>query len=428
MKVLMFGWEFPPHISGGLGTACLGLTKGLSQIDDLEVAFVVPRKWGDEDLPDITFIGADQIPVIQKPIQFGDVKARLRYYELHSHLIPYLGTAEFEAMKAEKMAEENRFIEVTDEGKVIFNGGYGFSLFQEIDYYALVAEKLARELDFDMIHVHDWMCFRAGMAAKRASGKPLVVHVHSTEFDRCGKSVNPAICTIEKEGLAAADKVIAVSNLTRSIVIRNYGIDPRKVVTVYNAVDAADYSEVAVSKPYNPDKVVTFLGRVTAQKGPGYFIEAASLVSKKIKNVRFIMAGRGDLLDEMKRKASELNLAGFIEFPGFVADEEIGELFLSSDVFVMPSVSEPFGLVALEAMQAGVAVIVSNQSGVAELVKNALKVDFWNAEAMAKAIVRLLDDDPFRNKLAQNGKKEARKLLWKNSAEKIFNAYKSLME
>lgn len=424
----MFGWEFPPHISGGLGTACLGLTKGLSQIDDLEVAFVVPRKWGDEDLPDITFIGADQIPVIQKPIQFGDVKARLRYYELHSHLIPYLGTAEFEAMKAEKMAEENRFIEVTDEGKVIFNGGYGFSLFQEIDYYALVAEKLARELDFDMIHVHDWMCFRAGMAAKRASGKPLVVHVHSTEFDRCGKSVNPAICTIEKEGLAAADKVIAVSNLTRSIVIRNYGIDPRKVVTVYNAVDAADYSEVAVSKPYNPDKVVTFLGRVTAQKGPGYFIEAASLVSKKIKNVRFIMAGRGDLLDEMKRKASELNLAGFIEFPGFVADEEIGELFLSSDVFVMPSVSEPFGLVALEAMQAGVAVIVSNQSGVAELVKNALKVDFWNAEAMAKAIVRLLDDDPFRNKLAQNGKKEARKLLWKNSAEKIFNAYKSLME
>jgi glycosyltransferase involved in cell wall biosynthesis len=428
MKVLMFGWEFPPHISGGLGTACLGLTKGLSQIDDLEVAFVVPRKWGDEDLPDITFIGADQIPVIQKPIQFGDIKAKLRYYELHSHLIPYLGTAEFEAMKAEKMAEENRFIEVTDEGKVIFNGGYGFSLFQEIDYYALVAEKLARELDFDMIHVHDWMCFRAGMAAKRASGKPLVVHVHSTEFDRCGKSVNPAICTIEKEGLAAADKVIAVSNLTRSIVIRNYGIDPRKVVTVYNAVDAADYSEVAVSKPYNPDKVVTFLGRVTAQKGPGYFIEAASLVSKKIKNVRFIMAGRGDLLDEMKRKASELNLAGFIEFPGFVADEEIGELFLSSDVFVMPSVSEPFGLVALEAMQAGVAVIVSNQSGVAELVKNALKVDFWNAEAMAKAIVRLLDDDPFRNKLAQNGKKEARKLLWKNSAEKIFNAYKSLME
>ena len=424
----MFGWEFPPHISGGLGTACLGLTKGLSQIDDLEVAFVVPRKWGDEDLPDITFIGADQIPVIQKPVQFGDIKARLRYYELHSHLIPYLGTAEFEAMKAEKMAEENRFIEVTDEGKVIFNGGYGFSLFQEIDYYALVAEKLARELDFDMIHVHDWMCFRAGMAAKRASGKPLVVHVHSTEFDRCGKSVNPAICTIEKEGLAAADKVIAVSNLTRSIVIRNYGIDPRKVVTVYNAVDAADYSEVAVSKPYNPDKVVTFLGRVTAQKGPGYFIEAASLVSKKIKNVRFIMAGRGDLLDEMKRKASELNLAGFIEFPGFVADEEIGELFLSSDVFVMPSVSEPFGLVALEAMQAGVAVIVSNQSGVAELVKNALKVDFWNAEAMAKAIVRLLDDDPFRNKLAQNGKKEARKLLWKNSAEKIFNAYKSLME
>lgn len=428
MKVLMFGWEFPPHISGGLGTACLGLTRSLSQIDGLELTFVVPRKYGDEDLPDITFIGADQIPVIQKSIKFDDTKARLKYYELQSNLIPYLGTAEFEALKTEGVNKENRFIEVTEDGKFVFNGGYGFSLFQEIDYYALVAEKLARELDFDMIHVHDWMCFPAGMAAKRISGKPLVVHIHSTEFDRCGKSVNPAICTIEKEGMEVADKIIAVSNLTRSIVIRNYGIDPGKVVTVYNAVDAADYSEVAVSKPYHTDKVVTFLGRVTAQKGPGYFIDAASLVSKKIKNIRFVLAGKGDLLAEMKQKASDLRIAGFFEFPGFVHDEEIPELFSNSDVFVMPSVSEPFGIVALEAMQAGVAVVVSNQSGVAETVKNVLKVDFWNAEAMAEAIIRLLSDDPFRKKLAKNGQKEAGRLLWKNSAKKVYKVYESLMK
>lgn len=427
MKVLMFGWEFPPHISGGLGTACRGLTRFLAQIDDLEITFVAPRKWGDEDLTNITFIGADQIPVIEKPIQFDDIKAKLKYYELHSQLIPYLGTAEFEALKAENLFEENRFVEVTGDGKVVFNGGYGFSLFQEIEYYALVAEKLAKELDFDVIHVHDWMCFPAGVAAKRASGKPLVTHIHSTEFDRCGKSVNPAICTIEKEGLEAADRVIAVSNLTRSIVVRNYGIDEHKISVIYNAVELADYSDIVVSKPYNPDHVVTFLGRVTAQKGPGYFIDAASLVVRRIKNVRFVMAGKGDLLGEMKQKASDLNLSGYFDFPGFVEDEKIAELFLTTDVFVMPSVSEPFGIVALEAMQAGVAVLISNQSGVAEVVKNAVKVDFWNSAAMAAAIIKLLEDEQFRKKLAQKGKKEAQKLLWRSAALTVFKVYQSLI-
>ena len=426
MKVLMFGWEFPPHISGGLGTACLGLTKGLMQIDDLELFFVVPRKYGDEDLPNVTFIGANQIPVIEKPIQFDDVKAKLRYYELHSHLIPYLGTAEFEEMKAEQIAEENRFIEVLDDGTLVFNGGYGFSLFQEIDYYALVAEKLARELEFDIIHVHDWMCFPAGIAAKRVSGKPLVVHVHSTEFDRCGKSVNPDICTIEKEGLEMADKVIAVSNLTRSIVVHNYGTDQRKITVIHNSVEAFDYSGIAVSKLNNPDKVVTFLGRVTAQKGPEYFIDAASLVAKKYKNVRFIMAGKGDLLEKMKQKADELRISGFFEFPGFVEDDEIPGLMLTSDVFVMPSVSEPFGIVALEAMQAGVATVVSNQSGVAEVVNSVIKVDFWNRVDMANAIIRLLEDNQFRKKLGQKGKSEAQKLIWKASALKVVQVYKSL--
>lgn len=428
MKVLMFGWEFPPHISGGLGTACHGLTKSLSRLDDLEITFVVPRAWGDEDLSNITFIGADHVPVIEKTIQFDDLKARLKYYELQSKLIPYLGTAEFEALKAENMVEENRFIEATGDGKIVFNGGYGFSLFREVEYYTLVAERLANDLDFDVIHVHDWMCFPAGVAAKRISGKPLVTHIHSTEFDRCGKSVNPAICTIEKEGLEAADKVIAVSNLTRSIVVRNYGIDQHKITVIYNAVELTDYSDAMVSKPYNPDKVVTFLGRVTAQKGPEYFIDAANLVVRRVKNVRFIMAGKGDLLDEMKQKVSGLKIEGYFDFPGFVDDEKIGELFLSSDVFVMPSVSEPFGIVALEAMQAGVAVIVSNQSGVAEVVKNAVKVDFWNSADMADAIITLLEDDGSRKKLAQKGKSEAQKLLWEMPASTVFKIYKSLMQ
>lgn len=426
MKVLMFGWEFPPHISGGLGTACYGLTKSLSQIEDLEITFVVPKRWGDEDLPNITFVGADQVPVISKQIQFDNLKSKIQYYELHSQLIPYLGTAEYEALKAEQLPTENCLVEVTNEGKFVLGGGYGSTLFHEIKYYTLAAEALAKELNFDVIHVHDWMCYQAGIAAKQASGKPLVAHIHSTEFDRCGKTVNPLICIVEKEGLMKADKVIAVSELTRSIIVRNYGIDARKTTVIHNAVEAFDYSAVETSKPYSPDKIVSFLGRITMQKGPGYFVEAAGIVAEKIKNVRFVMAGKGDLLDEMKRKAAELNLSGYFEFPGFVADNEISKLFLSSSVFVMPSVSEPFGIVALEAMQAGVAVIVSRQSGVAEAVKNVVKVDYWDSVGLAEAIVELVENDKFRKKLAVKGKAEAHKLLWKHSAAKVYKLYKSL--
>ena len=428
MKILMFGWEFPPHISGGLGTACYGLTKSLSQIDDLEVTFVVPKKYGDEDLPNITFIGADQIPVIQQQIHFDDSNAKLEYYAIHSQLIPYLGTAEFESLNNEKKVSENRFIEVTEEGKVLFAGGYGFSLFQEIEYYSVVGEKLARELAFDVIHVHDWMCYPAGVAAKLASGKPLVAHIHSTEFDRCGQAVNPAICMIEKEGLEKADKIIAVSNFTRSIVIRNYGIDRRKVITIHNAVEPTNYSAELFSKPYSADKVVTFLGRITAQKGPGYFVDAAFLVIQKYKNVRFIMAGKGDLLQEMKQKVTDLRISGFFQFPGFVADEEIPELFLSSDIFVMPSVSEPFGIVALEAMQAGVATVVSNQSGVSEVVKNVIKVDYWDTRALANAIIHLLENTKFRKQNEKKGKTEVQKLIWENTALKVYKVYERLIK
>lgn len=426
MKILMFGWEFPPHISGGLGTACLGLTKGLAQCEDVQVTFVVPKVWGDEDLAGITLLGADQVPVVYSQIQFADAKSKIEYYELQAQLIPYLGTAEFEELKSENLSGGKRMVEVTPEGKIVFRGDYGLSLFQEIDYYAVVAEQLAREIDFDIIHVHDWMCFPAGMAAKHISGKPLVVHVHSTEFDRSGKYVNPAICTIEKEGLNAADKIIAVSNLTRSAITRNYHIDQRKVVIVHNAVEPVDPGDLKPSVQFGPGKVVSFLGRITAQKGPRYFVDAASLVVGKIKNVRFVMAGKGDLLEEMKQRASELGISGYFHFPGFVSDDEIAGLFGMSDVFVMPSVSEPFGIVALEAMQAGVAVLMSKQSGVAEVVKNAVKVDYWDTRAMADAICELLADRQYRAKLAEAGRREAGKQIWKSSAMKVCELYHKL--
>jgi glycosyltransferase involved in cell wall biosynthesis len=428
MKVLMFGWEFPPHISGGLGTACFGLTKGLAQLNDVEVTFVVPKAWGDEDRSNVTLLGADQVPVIHQQIQFDNAQSKVEYYELQSGLIPYLGTSEFYELKLEISSEKKRLIETTPDGKLVFSGDYGQTLFQEINNYAIVAEKLAGEIDFDVIHVHDWMCFRAGMAAKRISGKPLVVHVHSTEFDRSGRSVNSAICSIEKEGLDAADKIIAVSHLTRSIVIGKYKINPKKVITVYNAVEPVSSEGKKASSEFTNDKVVSFLGRITMQKGPEYFVEAANLVLQKMKNVRFIMAGKGDLLNEMMQKVSNLNIASYFHFPGFVADSEIDELFQASDVFVMPSVSEPFGIVTLEAMQAGVPVVISKQSGVSEVVKNAIKVDYWDTQAMADAIYALLINQEYAIRLGRKGKKEADKLIWRNAASKVYRIYFNLIE
>ena len=428
MKVLMFGWEFPPHISGGLGTACYGLTKGLTQLKDVEVTFVVPKAWGDEDRSNITLLGADQIPFIHQQIQFADARSKVEYYMLQSSLIPYLGTSEFDKLKSEISSAEKQLIELTPEGTFVFSGDYGQNLFQEIANYAIIAGKLAREINFDVIHVHDWMCFQAGMAAKRISGKPLVVHVHSTEFDRSGNSVNPAICAIEKDGLDAADKIITVSNFTRSVVVEKYNINPEKVITVYNAVEPARSGDTKASREYTNDKVVSFLGRITMQKGPEYFVGAASLVLQKMQNVRFVMAGKGDLLNEMKQKVSALDISSYFHFPGFVDESEIAELFQISDVFVMPSVSEPFGIVTLEAMQAGVPVVISKQSGVSEVVQNAIKVDYWDIQAMADAIYTLLINQEYGIRLGEKGKKEADKLIWKNVASEVNKIYLKLLE
>jgi len=368
------------------------------------------------------------VPVVHQQIQFDDARSKVEYYELQSELIPYLGTSEFDELKSEISSGKKQLIETTSEGKLVFGGDYGQNLFQEINNYAVVAEKLAVEIDFDVIHVHDWMTFPAGMAAKHISGKPLVVHIHSTEFDRSGSSVNPAICAIEKDGLEAADKIIAVSHLTRSVVIEKYNINPKKVITVYNAVEPVSSVGMKGTREFANEKVVSFLGRVTMQKGPEYFVDAANLLLQKMRNVRFVMAGKGDLLNGMKQKVSNLNISSYFQFPGFVADSEIAELFQKSDVFVMPSVSEPFGIVTLEAMQAGVPVVISKQSGVSEVVKNAIKVDYWDIQAMADAIYTILINEEYGLRLGEKGKREADQLIWKNAASKVNKIYLKLLE
>lgn len=426
MKVLMFGWEFPPHISGGLGTACYGLTKGLSKIPGLEVLFVVPKAYGDEDQSAVKLFAAGDIPVIRKKMHLKGFLKEFNQLEIYSRLIPYLSPEEYEKWNTEIIEGKDLFSEGEDFGKLKFTGKYGPDLFQEIADYALVAGSLAEQVQFDLIHAHDWLTYPAGVAAKYVSGKPLVIHVHATDFDRSGGSVNPSVYEIEKYGMEHADKIITVSNLTRNTVIEKYGIDPAKVHTVYNAVEPIDVEEkLQITKNVN-EKIVTFLGRITLQKGPEYFIEAASKVLKKTQNVRFVMAGSGDMFHKMIRRVAALGIADKFHFTGFLKGDDVIKMFSISDVYVMPSVSEPFGISPLEAMQSNVPVIISHQSGVSEILNHAIKINFWDVDAMADAIYGLINYDALSEMFKKFGKDEVDSLKWENSALKVKEVYDSV--
>ncbi len=427
MRILMFGWEFPPHISGGLGTACYGLTKGLSELNDIEVIFVVPKAFGDEDQSAMKLIGANNIAINQREIQFDDIQKKIDYFEVNSSIIPYIGEEEFWKLKNGKYSKNTKFVQ-TDEGyKIDFSGSYGYNLLEEIKNYAMVSEIIAGKNNFDLIHAHDWLAYPAGIAAKNASGKPLVIHVHATEFDRSGGNVNPNVYSIEREGMEVADKIIAVSNLTRNTIIEKYGISPEKVTTVYNAVEPPSQKKKPLIKKGMNEKVVTFLGRITMQKGPEYFIEAANLILKKMNNVRFAMAGSGDMMNAMIARVAELGITDKFHFTGFLRSDDVYQMFEMTDVFVMPSVSEPFGIVPLEAMQSGVPVIISNQSGVAEILENAIKIDFWDTYAMADAIYGLLNYPSLATYFKRSGKLEVDNLRWINSAQNVKSVYESAL-
>lgn len=428
MKVLMFGWEFPPHISGGLGTACYGLTKGLTGFDDVSIIFVVPKAYGDEDQSTMKLLGANEIPVTHKQIQFSNLQSKIDYYEVESGMIPYVDPEEFWKMSTKVVSEKTKFIETSSDGKINFSGKYDNNLFQEIFNYSIVAEVIARDNEFDVIHAHDWLAYPAGIAAKRVSGKPLVIHVHATDFDRSGGNVNPTVYAMEKEGMDAADKIIAVSNMTRNTVIEKYNINPEKVVTVYNAVEPLSQEEKIKLKKGVDEKIVTFLGRITMQKGPEYFVEAANLVLQKMNNVRFVMAGSGDMMNAMVKRAAELKISDRFHFTGFLKGDDVFNMLRMSDVFVMPSVSEPFGIVPLEAMQSNVPVIISYQSGVSEILKYAIKIDYWDTYAMADAIYGLINYPALHSMFKEYGKAEVDNLLWKNSAQEVRDVYLEVIE
>jgi len=512
MKVLMFGWEFPPHISGGLGTACHGLTQSLRQ-HDVEIIFVVPKLYGDEpetkfnlidashvmlrkknDRPDLPPAeeGREEAPpafVVSGPTAHRVIKPRTTSHlpvystretetwadlttmttiEILSKLSPYISPATnristvtatpVRRIKRETVAHT---IEVTDEERAddeadytpgearatadicgvqpkpapqppedetyyyTFSGQYGVDLIEETKYYAEVAAVVAQQHTFDIIHAHDWMTFPAGLAAKEASGKPLLVHVHSTEFDRSGEIPYAPVFEIERAGMLGADGVVAVSGWTKRIIESRYGVPAGKVKVAYNGVIAREIVPQAHPHPFGPH-VVTFLGRLTYQKGPLYFVKAAFLVLDRFPDAHFVVAGSGDMLPQIIEEVAHLRMSTRFHFTGFLKGESVEKVWSMTKVYVMPSVSEPFGITPLEAAQAGIPVIVSNQSGVSEVMSHVIKVDFWNTRALANAICNVLAHESLSTTLRRNSKDEIQDITWGKTAKKIKSIYHEL--
>lgn len=422
MNVLMFGWEFPPNISGGLGTACYGIVSGLASCSDVKVTFVVPKTYGNEQSENVQLISAENIPVGSEILRILNT-GTISFIDVPSKLVPYL-TPESFSEKYQFHTEKKEVSKVVQEGtKIHFSGKYGPTLFDEINNYAVVAKTIANENKFDLIHAHDWLTFPAGVAAKQISGKPLVVHVHSTDFDRSGGAINPSIFEIEKQGMVEADEIITVSNLTKKRLIDQYQISSKKITTVYNAIEPETVSISTLKKQKHKVKIVTFLGRITIQKGPEYFVEMARLVIGRMKNVHFVMAGSGELRNKIIALCAQYGISDRFHFPGFLKGPEVKEMLRQSDLFIMPSVSEPFGIVPLEAMQANVPIIISRQSGVAEIIRNAIKTDYWDVNAMADAVHGILTYKKLAKMMAFEGRKEVDQLNWENSAREIRQVY-----
>lgn len=429
MKVLMFGWEFPPHIAGGLGTACYGMTKGLAY-NDVEVLFVMPSASGDEDQSAVKIINASDVPVDTVTETVDEFLGKVSFVHIGTNMIPYVDPQAFTEMVEEECKRQIKGFRVQYGQKYKFSGKYGTNLMEEVARYAMVGATIAMQHkdEFDVIHAHDWLTYLAGIAAKQLTGKPLVVHMHATSYDRASDdNIDTRVLALEQKGMDYADKVIAVSELTRNIVINRYGISPDKVVAVHNAVDFSGRENIQVERGVE-DKVVTFLGRVTYQKGPEYFIEAAAKVLKRCSNVRFVMAGSGDMLNRCIRHVARLGISDRFHFTGFLRGAEVQKMFALSDVYVMPSISEPFGISPLEAMQTNVPSIISKQSGCAEILDYALKVDFWDVDAMSDAIYGLLNYPAIARLAARCGYDEVNSLKWNNAAYKIKQVYESVIK
>lgn len=424
-KILMIGWEYPPRITGGLGIATHGIAKALGEMGH-KIILVMPRISGEEPRDKnvlLMAINSKYLPMSQEELKkFFLETLHLKYLSVYQTKF-FTSIEEFwkESEEHQQRLQEEL---LTETKEIQIEGGYGEKIYFEIQAFAEFVAKIASKLQIlDLIHGHDWMTYPAVLYAKHVTKKPIVLHVHATEFDRSGDNPNPYIYNLEKYAFEKAEAIITVSNYTKQIIVEKYQISPEKIYPVYNAIDFQLNISQEVKKPIR-QKIVLFLGRITFQKGPDYFVRAAKKVVEKIQNVKFLMVGTGDMYTRMIEMAADLGIGKFFHYTGFLERSKIEQIFKISDVYVLPSVSEPFGLTVLEALKAGVPVIVSKQSGVAEIIKNAIKVDFWDVDDIANHIINILENEEYKSQLKQKLiEEEVHKISWYDSAQKIEEIY-----
>ena len=492
MKVLMLGWEYPPHISGGLGTACEGLTTALAR-RGVEIDFLVPRLYGEEDAPHMHLLGAAsawsdggyRVPLEPETLEpFAALiaaepalgtdplftaaleaaragrkstdQSAVRTLSVPAMLKPYLDPSTYRELLETTFVSEKEREEITSaevhpalpgppreiarlehvhvpEDDLSYDeepsegAHYGEDLFAEVARYAMASARRVSGQKYDLVHAHDWMTFPAGIEVAQRAGAPLLVHVHSLEYDRAGHGADKDIVSLEHQGLEAATRVIAVSYYTRGLINRVHHTPLDKISVVHNGVYARETVRAYTEQRASSGPVVLFLGRVTFQKGPEYFVQAAARVLSQVPDAVFVMAGSGDMLPRMQALVDDLGITESFRFPGWLKGAEIERAFSTADVYVMPSVSEPFGIAPLEAMSYDRPVIVSKQSGVSEILQNALKVDFWDVEKMASQIVGLLELPELRRTIIERAREEIRHIHWDAAAEKLVPLYESVV-
>ncbi|MCC6322547.1 MAG: glycosyltransferase [Phycisphaerales bacterium] len=488
MRILMLGWEFPPFIAGGLGTACYGLTKALDRLGH-EVIFVLPKPVDRSQASHIRLLSPEAIRGLNLPdlsgggggggpgqpgvtpiagnggaaVGAGSYRidgfehATFRAipsaeglggaggvspYKPFDQALPAGGAAGSIGsgtiiIDGKVYADHGQASHAHDpvvtamggmtspEGRSVGGAGAGYEgdMLANAERYARLCVAITRGERFDVIHAHDWMTYPAGLALAQVSGKPLVVHVHSTEFDRSGDNIDQRLYDIERRGMHGAIRCIAVSEYTKGICIRRYGIDGGKIDVVYNGVEHDSQQPREGERIEKSDRIVLFLGRITMQKGPEYFIRAAKRVLEKVPNVKFVVAGSGDMTTRIIEEAAFHGIGHRVLFTGFLRGGMVDKVFRMADCYVMPSVSEPFGIAPLEAMRNDVPVIISKQSGVSEVLTHALKVDFWDIDEMANKIIAVLRHPPLSQTLREHGSFELRKLTWDGAATKCVQAY-----
>jgi glycosyltransferase involved in cell wall biosynthesis len=476
MRVLMLGWEFPPFITGGLGTACYGLTKALERCG-VDVTFVLPKSVDAEHAAHVNVLspggeseggvlyvprggGTKTVSTEEKPAgarrgaepEGAGTRAALRTPGT-PELLPLDMSDSGAYARPEDEGRPGDWIDVTqpetgirrivrrtpDGDEVVVyetaDGmtvppppppqapeGYGGDLMAQVERYAHFCLHASQHVEFDVIHAHDWMTYPAGLWIARLSGKPLVVHVHSTEFDRSGEHVNQRVYDVERRGMHGAIKVICVSQLTKNIVQHRYAVPEEHIEVVYNGVEFDD-GQIDPPRIRSKDKIVLYFGRITFQKGPEYFLRAAKRVLEYTDDVKFVVAGSGDMAQHMIEMAAKMGIGHKVLFTGFLRGKDIKRVFALADLYVMPSVSEPFGIAPLEAMSNDVPVIISKSSGVSEVLSHALKVDFWDTEDMANKIIAVLRHPPLSQTLRQHGAFEARRITWEGAASRCRQIY-----